>query len=43
MSLADLQSRGLIELLDVELARALGRMPGASSPEQISISTCLYR
>jgi len=33
MSLTDLHSRGLIELLDVELARALGRMPGASSPE----------
>ncbi len=33
MSLADLQSCGLLDLLDVELARALGRMTDASSPE----------
>jgi exodeoxyribonuclease V alpha subunit len=33
MSLADLQARGLLDMLDVELARALGRMTGKSSPE----------
>ena len=33
MDLADFQSRGLLELLDVELARALGHMTKASSPE----------
>jgi len=33
MNLADLQSRGLIDLLDLELARAMGRMTDASSPE----------
>ncbi|MGB8330984.1 MAG: AAA family ATPase, partial [Polyangiales bacterium] len=33
MILADLQSRGLVELLDVELARALGRMTRVASPE----------
>jgi len=33
MDLADFQSRGLLDLLDVELARALGRMTKASSPE----------
>ena len=31
--LAELQARGLLELLDVELARALGRIVGPSSPE----------
>lgn len=31
--LAELQSRGLLELLDVELARALSRIAGTSSPE----------
>ncbi len=33
MSLADLHSRGLVALLDVELARALDRMTSASSSE----------
>lgn len=33
MSLADLQASGLLDLLDVELGRALGRMSGASCPE----------
>jgi exodeoxyribonuclease V alpha subunit len=33
MGLAELQSRGLLDLLDVELARALGRMTKVSSPE----------
>ncbi len=33
MDLGELQSRGLLHLLDVELARALGRMTIASSPE----------
>ena len=33
MSLADFQSRGLFDLLDVELARALVRMTGSPSPE----------
>jgi len=33
MSLSEYQSLGLVELLDVELARALGRMAPDSSPE----------
>ena len=33
MGLGELQSRGLLHLLDVELARALGRMTDAPSPE----------
>ena len=33
MSLSNYQSLGLVELLDVELARALGRMTADSSPE----------
>lgn len=33
MSLADLQASGLLDLLDVELARALGRMSGTANPE----------
>ncbi len=33
MSLAELQSAGLLDLLDVELARALGRIVETSSPE----------
>jgi len=33
MSLSNYQSLGLLELLDVELARALGRMASDSSPE----------
>jgi exodeoxyribonuclease V alpha subunit len=33
MDLAELQSRGLLDLLDVELARALGRMGAGLNPE----------
>ena len=33
MSLAELESLGLLDLLDVELARALGRMTKSASPE----------
>jgi exodeoxyribonuclease V alpha subunit len=33
MSLTDFESRGLLDLLDVELARALGRMADAANPE----------
>ncbi len=33
MGLTDFESRGLLDLLDVELARALGRMAGPTNPE----------
>lgn len=33
MSLADLRERGLIDLLDLELARALGRMTSSPNPD----------